>query len=109
MLNFTRQTEARLETLREVIQRVKNGEEFDVKKALGTGDPEQEKEWEQVVQELQNTDMLWEGRKKRDAKRAEKAEERWLKEEEKRRADQSGTSSGEASGQANASRPKFLM
>ncbi|KAK4508313.1 hypothetical protein PRZ48_002051 [Zasmidium cellare] len=109
MLNFTRQTDAKLETLREVVQRVKNGEDIDVKKALGTGDPDQEKEWEQVIQELQNTDMLWEGRKKRDAKRAEKAEERRLKDEEKKRAGQSEGSTGEPSGQANTSRPKFLM
>lgn len=109
MLNFTRQTEARLETLREVIQRVKNGEEFDVKKALGTGDPDQEKEWEQVVQELQNTDMLWEGRNKRDAKRAQKAEERRMKDEEKTRAKEAEKSTGEGVEQANASRPKFFM
>ncbi|KAF2158922.1 hypothetical protein M409DRAFT_71400 [Zasmidium cellare ATCC 36951] len=109
MLNFSRQTDAKLETLREVIQRVKSGEDFDVKKALGTGDPDQEKEWEQVIQELQNTDMLWEGRKKRDAKRAEKAEERRLKDEEKKQAREAGGPTSEPSGQANTSRPKFLM
>lgn len=103
MLNFTRQTDAKLEILREVVQRVKSGEDVDVKKALGTGDPDQEKEWEQVIQELENTDMLWEGRKKRDAKRVEKAEERRLKDEEKKR------STTEPSEPANTSKPKFLM
>ena len=81
MLNFSRQTDAKLDLLRGVVSRVRNGEEFDVKKALGTGDPEQEKEWAQVMEELEKTDMLWESRKKREAKRAEKAEERRLKEE----------------------------
>lgn len=109
MLNFTRQTDAKLETLREVVQRIKNGEEVDVKKALGTGDPEQEKEWEQVMKELETTDMLWEGRKKRDGKRAEKAEARRLKDEEKKRASQPEGSSGEQPGQVNPSKPKFFM
>ena len=70
---------------------------------------DQEKEWEQVIQELETTDMLWEGRKKRDAKRADKAEERRLKEEDKKRASQAQVSSGETSGDGNKSKPKFFM
>lgn len=73
MLNFSRKTDAKLELLREVIQKVKNGEEVDVKRALGTGDPKAEEEWEEVIKELESTDMLLEGRKKREAKRAAKA------------------------------------
>ncbi|WPG98074.1 Hypothetical protein R9X50_00086000 [Acrodontium crateriforme] len=69
MLNFTRKTEAKLALLREVIQRVKNGEDIDVKRILGTGDPEQEQEWEDVMKELETTDMLWESKKKKDAQR----------------------------------------
>ncbi|KAF1827575.1 uncharacterized protein K489DRAFT_297804, partial [Dissoconium aciculare CBS 342.82] len=69
MLNFSRQTDAKIAALREVIQRVKNGEDVDVKRILGTGDAGHEQEWEQVIQELETTDMLWEGRKKREAKR----------------------------------------
>ncbi|KAK4635103.1 hypothetical protein CLAFUW4_01703 [Fulvia fulva] len=110
MLNFTRQTDAKLELLRDVVQKVQNGEDVDVKKALGTGDPEQEKEWEQVMQELENTDMLWEGRKKRDAKRAAKAEERRLKDEEKTRAKEMAQHSPDSNNEApKTSRPKFLM
>ena len=51
MLNFSRKTDAKLSLLREIVQRVKNGENVDVKKALGTGDPQQEAEWEEVMKE----------------------------------------------------------
>lgn len=38
--------ERKLATLREVIDKVQNGEAINVREALGTGDPEMEKEWE---------------------------------------------------------------
>lgn len=106
MLNFTRQTDAKLELLREIVERVKRGEDIDVKKALGTGDVEQEREWEQVIQELERTDMLLEGRKKRDAKRAEKAEQTRLRDEERERSKQDVKTTTD---EPPASRPKFLM
>lgn len=106
MLNFTRQTDAKLELLREIVERVKRGEDIDVKKALGTGDVEQEREWEQVIQELERTDMLLEGRKKRDAKRAEKAEQARLRDEERERSKQDVKTTTD---EPPASRPKFLM
>ncbi|KAG9603923.1 hypothetical protein KCV04_g18935, partial [Aureobasidium melanogenum] len=31
----------------------------DVERVLGTGDPEKEKEWEQVMQELESDNILW--------------------------------------------------
>jgi hypothetical protein len=40
MLNFSRKTEAKLTVLRDVLKRVKNGEDVDVAKLLGTGDVE---------------------------------------------------------------------
>jgi len=46
-LNYQRNTEVKLELLREVVRRVQNGEEVDVKAMLGTGDPIAEKEWEE--------------------------------------------------------------
>lgn len=46
-LAFTRKTDAKIVLLRETVQRVKNGEDVDVEKILGTGDPEKEKEWEE--------------------------------------------------------------
>ncbi|GIZ39365.1 hypothetical protein CKM354_000275200 [Cercospora kikuchii] len=103
MLNFSRQTDAKLELLREVIERVKRGEDVNVKKALGTGDPEQEREWEEVIQELERTDMLWQNRKKRDAKRAEKAEQAQSREEEREHSNQT------AQDKNAKSSPKFLM
>jgi hypothetical protein len=42
----TRQAEAKMALLHEVIKRVQAGEEVDVRKELGTGDPVREKEWE---------------------------------------------------------------
>lgn len=103
MLNFSRKTDAKLALLREVIQRVKNGEDVDVRRALGTGDPKAEEEWEKVIKELESTDMLLEGRKKREAKRAAKAAAR-----------EGGTSAetGEKSDkvdESNDRRPKFMM
>lgn len=76
MLNFSRKTDAKLELLREVVEKVKNGEANaeDVKRLLGTGNPEQEKEWEEVMREVAETDMLLEGRKKRERKTKEKVE-----------------------------------
>jgi septum formation inhibitor MinC len=103
MLNFTRQTNAKLELLREVVEKVRNGEDVDVKQALGTGDPHHEKEWEQVMRELEETDMLLEGRKKREAKRAQKEQQRRVKEEEGNRAAQSPAET------QKTSRPKFFM
>lgn len=44
---FARKADARIELLQEVIGRVQKGEDVDVEGLLGTGDPEQEKEWEQ--------------------------------------------------------------
>lgn len=114
MLNFSRKADAKLSLLREVVQRVKNGEDVDVKRALGTGDPQQEAEWEEVIKELEETDMLAEGRKKREAKRAEKAEQRRLKDEERVKAkEREGSPEGQQSdpeqSTTNEKRPKFLM
>ena len=102
MLNFSRKTDAKLALLREVIQKVKNGEEVDVKRALGTGDPKAEAEWEEMVKELESTDMLLEGRKKRAAKRAEKAAAR----EGGQPVAAEETDNVE---KANERRPKFMM
>ncbi|KAK5123295.1 hypothetical protein LTR85_002725 [Meristemomyces frigidus] len=106
MLNFSRKTDAKLELLREVVQRVKDGEDVDVKRLLGTGDAESEKEWEEVMKELESTDMLWEGKRKREAKQAAKAEQRRLKEEKAARDREASPVARDA---ANERRPKFLM
>ncbi|GAB7358389.1 hypothetical protein MBLNU230_g2458t1 [Neophaeotheca triangularis] len=115
MLNFSRKTDAKLSLLREVVQRVKAGEEVDVAGLLGTGDPKQEQEWEEVMKELEETDMLEEGRKKRAAKREQRMlanlEAEDVKAREGARAREGGgRDSTEPALQAAApKRPKFLM
>lgn len=44
---YRRTTDAKIELLKEVIERVKSGEKVDVEKLLGTGDEAREKEWEE--------------------------------------------------------------
>ncbi|KAL1901306.1 hypothetical protein Cpir12675_000539 [Ceratocystis pirilliformis] len=46
---FTRRTDTRICLLKEVIERLQAGEKFDVDRALGAGDEDQEREWEDVV------------------------------------------------------------
>lgn len=45
--NFNRRADAKLELLKEVIQKLKNGEHVDVERLLGTGDESKEREWEE--------------------------------------------------------------
>ncbi|KAM0717511.1 hypothetical protein Q7P37_007363 [Cladosporium fusiforme] len=106
MLNFSRKTEAKLTVLREVLQRVKNGEDVDVEKMLGTGNPEQEKEWENVMNEIENTDMLAEAKKKREAKEAAREAAR-VAAQEAAAKEQSGD--GKGGDGASSKRPKFMM
>ena len=44
--NFNRKSDAKIALLKDVIERIQKGEEVDVAGILGTGDPEQEREWE---------------------------------------------------------------
>lgn len=43
--NFNRKTDSKIALLREAIERVRKGEEVDVERLLGSGDPEEEQEW----------------------------------------------------------------
>jgi hypothetical protein len=45
--NFSRNADARIALLKEVIERVQRGEKVDVEGLLGTGNKEKEKEWEE--------------------------------------------------------------
>lgn len=79
---YTRSTDAKIQLLREVIERVKKGEKVDVEKLLGTGDAAKEREWEEgmfislslriravvfpmltfyatVLREIEQEDSLW--------------------------------------------------
>lgn len=62
---FSRRADAKIALLKEVIGRVQKGEDVDVKGLLGTGDPEKEKEWEQVIQEIEEEDRLWQSKARR--------------------------------------------
>lgn len=44
---YMRQAGIRLELLREVVERIQNGEDVDVEKMLGTGEPQKEADWEE--------------------------------------------------------------
>jgi len=45
--NYSRKAEAKIALLREVIEKVQKGEDVDVERMLGTGNPKQEQEWEE--------------------------------------------------------------
>jgi len=44
---YSRKADAKVQLLKEVIERIKNGEKVDVEKLLGTGDEAKEREWEE--------------------------------------------------------------
>ncbi|KAL7925907.1 hypothetical protein ACQKWADRAFT_310187 [Trichoderma austrokoningii] len=50
---YMRQSSLRIAQLREVVQRIQNGEDVDVEKILGTGDPQKETEWEEVLRAIE--------------------------------------------------------
>ncbi|KAM0254825.1 hypothetical protein ACHAQJ_006365 [Trichoderma viride] len=50
---YMRQSSLRVAQLREVVQRIQNGEDVDVEKMLGTGDAQKEMEWEEVLQAIE--------------------------------------------------------
>ncbi|OJJ80690.1 DUF5321 domain-containing protein [Aspergillus glaucus CBS 516.65] len=70
---YTRSTDAKIGLLREVIERVKRGEAVDVEKLLGSGDAAKEREWEEVLREIEDEDSLWHQRV--SAKQAGQAEQ----------------------------------
>lgn len=44
---YMRTSQVRIGLLREVVERIQNGEKVDVEKLLGTGEPEKEADWEE--------------------------------------------------------------
>lgn len=45
--DFRRSSDAKLKVLKDLVERLRKGEDIDVKKLLGTGDEEKEREWEE--------------------------------------------------------------
>ncbi|OJJ06991.1 hypothetical protein ASPVEDRAFT_46376 [Aspergillus versicolor CBS 583.65] len=71
---YVRSTDAKIRLLREVIGKVQRGEEVDVKKLLGTGEERVEREWDEVLREIEREDSLWHQKQKKDEEdAAEKA------------------------------------
>lgn len=66
---FMRRSEVHIGLLREVVEKLQRGEEVDVEKTLGTGKAEEEKEWEEVLREIERDDIL------KNAKKTEKAKQ----------------------------------
>ncbi|KAL8733852.1 MAG: hypothetical protein Q9166_001840 [cf. Caloplaca sp. 2 TL-2023] len=66
---FSRRADAKIGLLKEVIERIQKGEDVDVKGLLGTGNPEKEKEWEDVIEEIEEEDRLWQANARRRQKK----------------------------------------
>ncbi|QSS61711.1 hypothetical protein I7I51_03888 [Histoplasma capsulatum] len=63
--NYNRSADAKMRLLKEVIERIQKGEDVDVKRLLGTGDEAKEREWEEVLREIEQEESLWHSRSKR--------------------------------------------
>ncbi|GAB1320719.1 hypothetical protein MFIFM68171_10929 [Madurella fahalii] len=61
---FMRRSDVRIGLLREVVEKLQKGEEVDVEKVLGTGNPEKELEWEEVLKEIERGEAAPKQRKK---------------------------------------------
>ncbi|KAL2866234.1 DUF5321 domain-containing protein [Aspergillus lucknowensis] len=90
---YTRSTDAKIRLLREVIEKVKRGEAVDVERLLGKGDEGVEREWEDVLKEIEQEDSLWHRKRK----------ERESVEQQEREQEQNATAKAEVK---SASTPK---
>jgi len=81
---YSRRADAKIGLLREIIERIQKGEEVDVEGLLGTGDKEKEREWEEVLQEIEQEDQAWEQSRRSRPKHGHKlAEEEAAKSQKK--------------------------
>ncbi|PSS18620.1 hypothetical protein M430DRAFT_140003 [Amorphotheca resinae ATCC 22711] len=72
---FMRRADAKIGLLKEVIERIQKGEEVDVEGLLGTGDAKREKEWEEVLQEIEQENEVWEQSRKPKPKHGQESKE----------------------------------
>ncbi|KAL4817779.1 hypothetical protein BDW67DRAFT_159116 [Aspergillus spinulosporus] len=72
--SYLRSTDAKIRLLTEVIGKIQRGEGVDVEKMLGTGDARVEREWDEVLKEIEREDSLWHQKQKRAAEDKAKAE-----------------------------------
>ncbi|KAK5989134.1 hypothetical protein PT974_10634 [Cladobotryum mycophilum] len=68
---YMRQSSLRIAQLREVVQKIQNGEDVDVEKLLGTGDPQKEAEWEEVLQAIEQDEAMRKSQKQEKSKEPE--------------------------------------
>lgn len=59
MVAYSRKADVKIQQLREVVEKLQRGEDIDVKKVLGAGDENQEREWEEALEELMKEDRVW--------------------------------------------------
>ncbi|KAL2205067.1 hypothetical protein CC79DRAFT_1370885 [Sarocladium strictum] len=70
-----RQTEVRIGLLKEVVEKIQKGEDVDVEKMLGTGEPKKEADWEEVLKAIEKDDAARKASKAERAKRAAEAQQ----------------------------------
>ncbi|KAK1751638.1 hypothetical protein QBC47DRAFT_454464 [Echria macrotheca] len=68
---FMRQSDVKIGLLREVVEKLQKGEKVDVERALGTGVPEKELEWEQVLKDIEEGEIKRKQKKKRNTESSE--------------------------------------
>lgn len=71
---FTRRTDVRIGLLREVVERLQNGEEVDVEKVLGSGDSDKEAAWQEVLEEIEKDTAIRENKKAKKKKQQQEEE-----------------------------------
>ncbi|KAL2824029.1 hypothetical protein BDW59DRAFT_90106 [Aspergillus cavernicola] len=72
---YTRSTDAKIRLLREVIEKVKAGEQVDVERLLGSRGEGMEREWDDVLREIEREDSLWHQKQKKGAASSGSGEE----------------------------------
>ncbi|KAF4457649.1 hypothetical protein F53441_467 [Fusarium austroafricanum] len=69
---YMRQSEARIASLREVVEKIQRGETVDVEKALGTGDSGKEADWEEMLKAIERDEAIRKSKREK-AERSEPA------------------------------------
>ncbi|KAH8169752.1 hypothetical protein LIA77_10296 [Sarocladium implicatum] len=95
-----RQTEVRIGLLREVVEKIQRGEAVDVEKALGTGEPKKEADWEEMLKQIEKEDAARKASKQEKAKRTAEAQQA------KQLADESPKTASSTETDASISKPK---
>lgn len=64
-----RQSEARIASLREVVEKIQRGEPVNVEAALGTGDPAKEADWEQMLKAIERDEAIRKSKREKPERR----------------------------------------